>query len=113
VAFVVHQAERLIARGGKIERLQRVARPARTWKRHAEAANGQAEPVVTVHAESPVAGRWNRNCRRRFDHEIVLIWSDGETRERAVICIIPRATGAEVVDHWRVFRIDSALLGGR
>ena len=112
-AFVVQQAELIISRRGKIERLQSVARPARTRKGHAEAAYGQAKPVVTVHAESPVAGRWNRNCRRRFDHEIVLIRSDGETRERTVVGVIGRGTGVEVVDHWRVFRIDSALLGGR
>src|SRR5206468_133257 len=41
-AFIENEPEWVISRRGKIERLQSVARPARTRKGHAEAAYGQA-----------------------------------------------------------------------
>ena len=109
-AFVENQIQRVIARSREIESLQGVAGSAWVRIRRAEAADREAETVVAIDAESPVARRGNGDGGRRFDHKIVLVQIDGETRKRVVMVVMGRAAGVEVVDQRRIFRSHGELL---
>src|SRR5207245_480985 len=109
-AFVEHQMQRVIARGGEIESLQGIAGTAWIGIRDAEAPDSETEAVVAADAEGPVPRSRNRNRRRGLERKVVLVHPDCQSGKRAVVAIVPRRTSIEVIDDGVVFSINRQLL---
>src|SRR6058998_3365601 len=104
------QPQRVVSCRGKIKDLQRIRRSAQAIALLDGTADSQLEPVVAIDTECVGARGWNRDRRRGFNDILILIATNHKTRNGAVIAVVGRAAGVEVVNHQTVLCIDGSLL---